>query len=307
MSTSHSLRFSQLFGGMWRVFRSCYGAVLGWSLLVALLPNILSQFAMKLGLPGSVLLGVLLLIGLLVIAPITAYLKYDVIKRARRKLATNGSAVEPAKSKMYGNVVLISLFALVLFLPGMILGIAGLPAEVKQLEWAGLTQNQAAANKMLESLGVKQAEKKDAGKVEGAGEKDLGEKGKTDQRQAKAVGVALEKMFMPTPAQAVLLILGFLAWVTAALAGLTWIPWAWMALLDPRTEAATAGAALGYARQLTKSTCSGPVRWSIFGVMVVMQLIVIGSFGLCCIGIIFLGMPLMFAFGPGLYLTMRGE
>lgn len=289
------------------MFRSCYGTVLGWSLFVALLPNICSQIALKLGLPGSVLLGVLLLVGLLVIAPITAYLKYDVIKRARRKLATNGSAVEPAKSKMYGNVVLISLFALALFLPGMVLGIAGLPTEIKQVEWAGLTQNQAAVKKILESFGVKQAEKNDAGKVDGAGKKDPGEKEKADPRQAQAVGNALKKMFMLTPAQAVLLSLGFLAWVIAALAGLTWLPWAWMALLDPRTEAATAGAALAYARQLTKSTCSGPVRWSIFGVMVVTQLIVIGSFGLCCIGIIFLGMPLMFAFGPGLYLTMRGE
>jgi hypothetical protein len=301
MSTNQAVEFGGLYEGMWGVFKSCYGAVLGWSLLVGFVQYILLLVSFRTGLSAEIAFACFWLVCLLVMVPLTAHLKYDVVRRARRKRATNGSSPEPAKPKMYGSVVLVGLFPLVLFLPSTILFFAGLPTEVKEFEWAALSQNRPALQKLISGLGQKGQVEEKGQQAEAAGKKD-----EANQLQ-KEVPVPALQQFVPSGGQAILAILGLLLGIVAWVALLTWVPWALIALLDPRTDVTSAGAALRYARELTAGTCSGAIRWSILGVFIVTGLIAFGSIILCCIGIYFLGLPLTFAFGPGLYLAMRGE
>ena len=305
MSTKQVLGFGKLYSGMWRFFASCYGWVLGWGLLFGVISGILWQVIPLLsgliGLPGRIASAVVLLSGSVVLIPIAAYLKYDVLQRARQKAAgKSGSPPERAKPKMYGNLVLIGLFTMVLFLPSNILFFAALPTEITTFEFAVIGGKKATAIKeLIQDFTHKyQAEEKD----EKAESGDHLKKGNPD-----ALAATLKTVFFPTRAKAVLIIVSFVAWFITILALLTWMPWALLALLDPRTDVTTAGAALRYARELTAGTCSGAVRWSIFWVSIIVHLISFGSILLCCIGFYLLGLPLLFAFGPGLYLAMRGE
>lgn len=309
MSINQSIKFGELYKGMWSVFTSCYGAVLGWSLLVVvvsyiamLILGVLNMVFRAIGLPSAVGIVCYCLLMLLVIVPLAAYLKYDILRRARRKRATNGSSSEPAKSNMYSSVVLVSLFPLVLVLPGMILVFAGLPTEIRELELDAFTQNQAALQKLLGGAGQNGKGEEKEQQAKAAGKKD-----EANQRQNENQDVALPQLLAPSGGHPTLIGLGGLLWIIASVALLTWVPWALIALLDPRTDVTSAGAALRYARELTAGTCSGAIRWSIWGVLFVAGLIGAGSILLCCIGVFFLGFPLMFASGPGLYLAMRGE
>jgi len=309
MSTNQSIRFDGLYKGMWSVFTSCYGVVLGWSLLVVLVSyivmailGVVNMAFRGIGLPSAVGIACYCLMVLLVLVPLMAYLKYDVLRRARRKRATNGSSSEPAKSNMYGSVVLVGLFPLVLSLPGTILLFAGLPTEIRELELDAFTQNQPALQKLFSGLGQNGKGEEKEQQAKAAGKKDEG-----NQLQKENQEAALQPLLAPSGGHPILVSLGGLLAIIAWVASLTWIPWALIALLDPRTDVTSAGAALRYARELTAGTCAGAVRWSICGVSIVAALIGVGSLLLCCIGIFFLGLPLAFAFGPGLYLAMRGE
>ena len=302
MSTNQSLGFDGLYKGMWSVFTSCYGAVLGWSLLLSLVMSLvlIVSFVVPLwaGLPPIFFQVCSWLLTVLVFIPLAAHLKYDVVRRARHKRATNGSSPELAKPNMYGSVVLVGLFQLVLLLPALIVSSAAVPNE-----FGAFTQNQPALRKLISGVGKNGPVEEKEQQAKAAGKKD---KANQLQKDAQEDAKARPSLFSDS-VQPILAVLFFLLMIIAGVAALTWIPWAWIALLDPRTDVTSAGAALRYARELTAGTCSGPIRWSILGVLIVTGIIGGGSVLLCCIGYFFLGAPLTLAYGPGLYLAMRGE
>ena len=297
MATNQSVGFGKLFGGMWGIFTSCYWSLLGFSLLlggiiwVAQGVSMLIGSGLGAGIRQGAQIGLSLnyLIGLIVVVPSLAYIKYFILRRARWKLAAKGSSPEPAKPNMYGKLVLTGIFQFLFCLPGVIFILSGNPE---------VFTNQVAMQKMITSFLQMEQVDEEAQKAEAAGEKD-----KSDrlQKEAKEDTKRLEK---DQPATGIML--SYVGMLLAGIAGvvvmLFWLPWAWLGLLDPRTEVTSAGAALRYGRELTSGN-----RGAIFLVLIVIVLIFIGSFLACCLPAFFFALPLWFAFGPGLYIAMRGE
>lgn len=282
MTESKALGFQDLFGAAWSGFKSNYGAILGfgilgiiiasvWFFLINIVGGSLAASAEDGALaPRLVAFALQLFISVFIVLPVYAYIGYAILRRVR------GSS-EPRKAGKYGGIVLLAIFQTVFFLPGQFLMVLGNPGQFSNLinTYEGLEKLNEDAHSEHASTAEATAEVRE------------------DQREFKAGQLPMHNG---------LLFGGSILMLLGGLLLLLWIPWANLALLDPRNESTSAGQALQYGSALT-----APTRGPMYGAWIVMCLIGVGSFCLFCLPGIFFGMPLLLAAGPGFYMAMRGE
>jgi hypothetical protein len=273
MSDGQAIGFGDLFGSMWRVFKSNYGIVLGLGFLglACLLGLVILVNGVGIALaedaapgamgPRAIAFCITAVVNVFVIWPIFAYIGYAILRRGR-------GSNEPRKAGRYGAIVLISIFQGLFIFPGQVVSLIASPGQFSNaiVTFDGMSQLFGSGDR---------AEKREAA-----------EEMKADQlptnRGLATFGVAL------------ILVGGLFL--------LLWVPWANLAVLDPRNDASSAGAALRYGRNL-----NAPVRGPMYGAWIVAGLICVASVCLFCLPGLFFGFPLFLAAGPGFYMAMRGE
>lgn len=289
--------FSSLFGAMWRVFTQHYALLLGYGIiaivltLAALLCRLLVGTILvehtDLSPMGAALIGVGvgLVVGLLLIFPVLAYLYYTIVRHVR-------GAGERAVGGRYGQLIVLSLLGTVLIAPGELLHAAGNPDQVLAPErvWTQFERSFRAHEDMEKA------------RLE-TGANLQKEQNVLLDRAAREEADNLDDSTRPL-GQPDLLFQGFglVLLFAGELVALMWLPWAYIALLDPRAKVHTVGGALAEGRRLARRG-----RGAMVGVAVVTFMIFITSLILFCFPGIFFGYPLAMAFGPGLYMAMRGE
>jgi heme/copper-type cytochrome/quinol oxidase subunit 2 len=279
---------------MWRVFKSHYGRLLGFSILLIVIYVVLTAIAQGIGFllaanaqpdalaPVMWSACVAMALAAVVMYPISAYMYYSVLRRAR-------GSNERAKSGRYGGLVLISIFVVLWILPGVL---------VLQASNPGAFSNWSANIAKIQDAVRARDQEKQADQAQQQGQSEKAEQLRNEAGQETDAAVKV-KTVMPNFG---MMALGLALMIIGGLVSLLWAPWAYLALLDPRTEATSAGTALRLGRQL-----NAPVRGAMYGGYIVVCLIYIGSLALCFLPAVFIGMPLALALAPGFYMAMRGE
>lgn len=289
MTNGQSLGFQDLFGSMFRLFKSNYGillvftfAMIGMGLVMALIMNgvgIPLAASTEPGALGPVMIGttIALLFAVFVLWPVMAYIGYAILRRGR-------SSSEPRKAGRYCAIVVIGIFLAVLVFPGHYIMASGNPGQYSNVVAAvrNIVRVQATHDENEPHAEVVHEEEASAAGQDGS------------------ITIAIKRDQIPVKPG--LLALGWAVMIIGSLIALIWIPWAYLAILDPRTEARSAAEALRYGREL-----NAPVRGPMYGAYIVAALIMVVSSCLCCLPAIFFGLPLILAVGPAFYMAMRGE
>lgn len=281
MSERQTVDFGGLFGAMWRVFAGNYGILLGFTIVLVVIGFTIAVVMNGIGLwmasntePGAlgpVMIGISVSCALMVLVmyPVGAYIMYSIMRRAR-------GTMEVRKPGRFGGIVALSIFQGVLIFPGQYILAAANPGQFSNID--GLVT-------MIEKL---------------ANTSDGSES--TEARREQERSTVQEFQDSQIPVRPGLAALGYVVLLLGALLAILWFPWSFLALLDPRANASSAGSALAEAR-----TMSVGMRPSLYGAYIVAILIMVGSVMMCCLPALFFGFPLILAAGPGFYMAMRGE
>ena len=276
--------FSDLFGATWRALMSNYGLqlgygavfilmVLGSAILVLVVGLFLQSYFFKPGDLGAVMIGaaINLFLGVVIIYPVVAYLHYGILRRLR-------GSTEARKRGRYAVILVISIIQGCLMAPSVFVQAAARPGEF--------------ANLILDF------------EVTGAAVKVNAEQGAETAEQKRAKADALKERLDTEriPTNVGLSVLAGVLGIMGGVVALLWIPWAYVAALDPRTNVTTAAEALQYGGML----CAGS-RGPMYGAGFVLLLIICVSVILCCLPAVFFGIPLAIGAVPAFYMTMRGE
>ena len=287
------LGFGRLFHAAWHAFKTQYGQVLGYTVIFLVVGIGLNLLCFGLGyyLQGS--LGIqpgeltavmissavsLLLIAVILI-PLIAYLHYGILRRLR-------GTDEPRRPGRYGMILGIGIIQICLFAPATFLSSAANPGQFSNIE---VSFAEAAAGFEL----IKEAT------AVGPDGKRLMSPDELDAKRNEIKKTFEDKHINTKPG---LMIISGLLWILSLLVSILSVLWAYMLALDPRAEVASPVDALRRGWDLAASA-----RLSIIGLTIVLALICVASFMLCCLPSIFLGYPLLMAAAPGVYMLLQGE
>ncbi|MDG2031139.1 MAG: hypothetical protein P8J45_09065 [Phycisphaerales bacterium] len=282
-----------MFHRSWHAFKTHYGQVLGYGvvfIVVGLAVNILTHalgYYLQSSLdiqPGgltAVMISTaasLVLLAVIVI-PLITYLHYGILRRLR---GTN----EPRRPGRYGMILAIAIIQMCVFAPGFFLAGAADPGKFSNIE-VSFAEAAAGIKLITESTAV------------GPDGKRLMNPQELVAKQAEIKKEFEAKHIAVKPG---LMTIAVLLWIIACVVSVLSILWAYMLALDPRAKVDSAVDAISRGWAL-----AAPARLSIIGFTIVIFLILVGTFALCCLPLVFLGYPLMLASVPAVYMLMQGE
>ena len=287
------LGFGRLFHAAWHAFKTHYGQVLGYTvilLVVGIGINLLS-FGLGYYLQGSLDIqpggltavmisrAVSLLLIAVIMIPLVAYLHYGILRRLR-------GTDEPRRPGRFGMILGIAIIQICLLAPATFLSGAANPGQFSNIE-VSFAEAAAGLELIKESTAV------------GPDGKRLMSPDELDAKRIEIKKSFEDKHINMKPG---LMIISVVLWILFVLVLILSMMWAYILVLDPRAEVASAVDALRRGWGLAASA-----RLSIIGLTIVLALICSVSIILCCLPSIFLGYPLLMAAAPGVYMLLQGE
>lgn len=292
--------FSEIFGGTWRAFTSNYSGLLGYAFVLLIIGLCLWLVTAAVGAwlqvevfeSGSyapvMFCGALVLIFAFVVqVPVLAYMQYGVLRRLR-------GTTQERRQGQYGSVLLIAFVEVLLFAPGQFVYEASNP---------GMFENVFVTIDVI-SEAMEEEANQGVGEQDGSGmQENAGVSNPEPEEQGSPWGKKFDTKLQQRliPNDPMLELVAAVLWIIAIFISFIWLPWAHLAVLDPRSNVGSVSEALRYGWQL----CSAS-RGAVIGSGIVLIVIAALTYS-CCLPGIFFGAPLLFAWVPTAYMLMRGE
>ena len=299
MAQVRSCTFGMLFRSGWDLFKANYGVCLGFGLLYLLLFIVLVALQFIIGLTltadaSDTMTGHLAVIlvsiffASVLLGPIMCRLLFRILSRDR------GDGV-PARPHRYGMLVGIALIGQVIMAPAMIGQALGDPDQYLEMRNLPTYMEQTYALQMKKQ----QANIADSN---GDAKQAAAYRQEADELQASIEQTTSEMETYRANRSPMWQVFSGIYSIVAGILLMIWLPWAGMAILDPREQVSSVQEALGRGWQLASSA-----RGAIIGVYIVLMLIIVASICALVLPIIFLGLPFATAIIPGVYRCLRGE
>ena len=274
-----SFGFGDCFGATWNAFKSNYGLALGISILIMLIGLavffvsyvVAAMFSSPEDTSAGVAVAIILVFfgQVLILSPISTVLLFKIVSRLR-----GGGSL---RAGWYPRVLIVAFVGHLFFLPAMICENMSNPSGLEEMKLMPefISATVAAVQEQSPDPDVKGPAQKRAEEIEE----------EMKQLQSNNSG-ALETAGH---------VLNFLAFLLT----ICWVPWAAMAACDPN-ESTGAADSLRRGWELGKGSVGGIIFSSI-----VLVIIAFATTVACCLPGIFFGLPLLFAFTPGVYVLLR--
>ena len=274
-----SFGFGDCFGSTWNAFKSNYGLCLGISILIMLIGLavyfvafvVASMFSSAEDPSAGVAAFIVLVFfgTVLILSPVSTVLLFKIVSRLRG----GGSP----RAGWYPRVLVVAFVGHLFFLPAMICSSLGNPIAFEEIK---------LLPEFLSATAAAVEEKGRNPDVEGPAQK------RAKELQEEMNEIKANKSGALETAGHVLNFLAFLLTIC-------WMPWAAMAACDPN-ESTGAADSLRRGWELGKGSVGGIIFSSI-----VLVIIAVVTTVACCLPGIFFGLPLLFAFTPGVYVLLR--
>ena len=274
-----SFGFGDCFGAAWNAFKSNYGLCLGISILVILISLavffvayvVAGMFSSAEDLNSGIAATIVLVffVQVLIVSPVSTVLLFKIVSRLRG----GGSP----RAGWYPRVLIVAFVGHLFFLPAMICSSLSNPSGLEQMK---------LAPEFISATVAAVLEKGTDPDVKGPAQIRAQELGKEMEKFNANKSKALETAGH---------VLNFIAFLLT----ICWMPWAGMAACDPN-ESTGATDSLRRGWELAKGSV-----WGIIFSSIVLFIIAIVTALACCLPGIFFGLPLLFAFTPGVYVLLR--
>lgn len=291
MNANPNANFGGLFGTTWNAFKSNYGRCLGLSLVAVIVACIALVVAIVFGVtfssPESMQTGNIafitsyFIIEILFVYTILAILSYMLV----RKLRGEGTS----RSGWFSRVLVIGFLAQLVMLPGLVCSQLGNPGQWEELK--------LAPEAMAASFQAEMEKQNTTASQDENAKKETENQGAAQKRLLE---IEAEVAVLQSKRNSVLGIAGLLLSIAGGFYIITWMPWALLAACDSRETCQGISETIRRGREIARGA-----NVAIIGTGVVLGIIAYVSFLLCFLPGFLFGFPLLFAWIPAVYVTLR--